>query len=156
MKLIYLLFAALLAGCCATGTYTKIVDSTWVQKIDAEELIRTVVRYTTKLNREKGLTFEDSRVYYTECNEKIRLVLASQRCPEICEARELLVDVVEGLLTAMNNNPSIRADLCHQPFTSDDVEIYISFSLTLTNMSIPFTWDTFLLTTGWLATIWQR
>lgn len=138
MKLIYLLIAVFLASCCCSGTYVKIVDSTWVQKIDAEELIRTIIRYTTRMNREQMLTLEDSRVYYTECTERIRLVLSSQKCPEIVDARENLVDFVEGLLNALNNNPSIRADLCHQPFTADDLEIYINFESYFSEYVDPF------------------
>ena len=138
MKLIYLLLAIVLVGCCCPGYYVKVIDPTWVRKIDANELTRTIIRFTTRLNREKGLTLEDSRAYYTECTEKIRLVFSSQKCPEIPESRELLVDVVEGLLNAINNNPSIRADLCIAPFTVADLEIYIHFESYFSEYVDPF------------------
>jgi hypothetical protein len=138
MKWISLVVVIFLAGCCCPGYYKVIVDPRWVRKIDAEELTRTTVRYTTKLNREYGLTLEDSRAYYTECTEKIRLVFSSQKCPEIPEARELLVDVVEGYLNAVNNNPSIRADLCTPPFTFNDLEIYINFESYFSEYVDPF------------------
>lgn len=138
MKRLLLLLAVLLTGCCCPGYYVKVIDPTWVRKIDSEELTRTVIRYTTKLNREKGLTLEDSRAYYTECTEKIRLVFSSQKCPEIPESRELLVDVVEGFLNALNNNPSIRADLCVAPFRVEDLEIYIQFESYFSEYVDPF------------------
>lgn len=138
MKPLLLLLIVFLTGCCATGTYTKIVDPTWVQKIDAEELSRTIIRYTTKLKREYGLSLEDSKCYYSDCSERIRIVLSSQKCPEICEARELLVDVVEGLLVALNNNPSIRADACDYQFSSDNIEMYISFESYFSEYVDPF------------------
>lgn len=138
MKYLLVLMVVALTGCCCPGYYVKVIDPTLVQKIDAEELTRTTIRFTTRMNREKGLTLEDSRAYYTECTEKIRLVLSSQKCPEIPEARELLVDVVEGYLNALNNNPSIRADLCVAPFRAEDLEIYIMFESYFSEFVDPF------------------
>lgn len=114
----------LFTGC--TNDWT-IFGRTLVRKINVEELSRTVIHYATKLSVDKRLSFEDSRVYYTDCSEKIRLVFASQDILEIKQARRLLVDVVEGLLLAINNNPIIAADLCENPFTSNNLEIYINF-----------------------------
>lgn len=99
----------------------------WEKKIDVEELTRTIVRYTTQMEREHKIHLEDSRVYYTDCSEKVRLVLSSQNLYEICELRIVFTDYIEGLLNALNNNPSIRADMCVQPFTAEDLDIYLNF-----------------------------
>ena len=127
MKLIYMMIAIAFAGCGATGYYTKVVDSTRVNKINAEELTRATVRYCSRLKHDKGLILEDSRCYYTEYTQKLRLVLSCQKTLEIREARRWITDIAEGYLQAINNNPIIRADLCQQPFSVQDLEIFINF-----------------------------
>lgn len=126
-------FRLLILSVCVllTASCTKRSESgsewIWEKKIDTEELTRTTVRYTTMMERKHKLHLEDSRVYYTDCTEKIRLVLSSQNLYEICDARELFTEFVEGYLAAINANPSIRADLCSQPLTYEDLDIYINF-----------------------------
>lgn len=127
MKLIYAILLIVLTGCCALTSSNSTGMPNMVQMIDADELSRAIIRYTTKLKRERGLNLEDSNVYYTNCSERIRLVLSSQKIYEIREARDEIVDVVEGLLYTINQNPIIRTDLCGQYFTSDNLEIYISY-----------------------------
>ncbi|MFN4173485.1 MAG: hypothetical protein ACK4HV_00060 [Parachlamydiaceae bacterium] len=124
-RLLILSLCIFLAGCSKRTESAP--EWIWEKKIDTEELTRTTVRYTTLMERKHKLHLEDSRVYYTDCTEKIRLVLSSQNLYEICEARELITEFVEGYLNALNMNPSIRADLCSQPFTYEDLDIYINF-----------------------------
>lgn len=127
------LFAIALSfsGCCSgffeaeDGNDT--VFATLEPRIDAEEFSRTVIRFSTYLKREKGLSLEDSRCYYTDCVERLRLVYSSQKILDMCAARELLVDVVEGFLDELNSNSIIRSDVCSGAFTADDLEIYINF-----------------------------
>lgn len=138
MKIIYALLLVLMTGCCALTSDYEAGMPKLVPKIDADEMARTIIRYTTKLKRDRGLTFEDSRTYYSECTERIRLVLASQKMPEIKEARDELVDVVDGLLNALNNNPILRVDACEQYYTVDMLEIYISYESYFTEYVDPF------------------
>lgn len=120
------LMALILLGACSKRS-PEVPKWVWEHKIDVEELTRTSIRYMTKWEREHKLHLEDSRVYYTDCIGKIRLVISSQDLYEICEARVLFTDFIEGYLQAINNNPSIRADMCNQPFVAEDLDVYINF-----------------------------
>lgn len=124
-RLLILFTCILLAGC--TKRSESGPEWIWEKKIDTEELTRTTVRYTTLMERIHKLHLEDSRVYYTDQTEKIRLVMSSQNLYELCDARELITEFVEGYLDALNKNPSIRADMASQPFTYEDLDIYINF-----------------------------
>ncbi len=121
------LIALVLIGSACTKRSPEVPRWVWEKKIDVEELTRTTVRYMTRMQRERKLELEDSRVYYTDCVGKIRLVISSQELYEICEARVLFTDFIEGYLQALNNNPSIRADMCSQPFVAEDLDVYINF-----------------------------
>ena len=48
---------------------------------------------------------------------------------ELCDARELIVDVVEGLLLELNRNPILACQFLHYPLTPSDLEIYIRFKV---------------------------
>ncbi|MCB1114128.1 MAG: hypothetical protein KDK62_05165 [Chlamydiia bacterium] len=142
MKYILPLIALFLSGCC-TGFFDaenefEILQPTMEPRIDAEEFSRTVIRFSTYLKREKGLQLEDSRLYYTDCAERLRLVYSTQKIIDLCAARELLVDVVEGFLEELNSNSITRSDLCDNYFTADNLEVYINFESYYTEYVDPF------------------
>lgn len=127
MKLLYALILVLFSGCTNEWFCEPIICPPLVRKIDVNQLTRVIVRYSANIQHDFGLRCEDAKVYYSDCTEKIKLVLSSQKIVEIAEARKTITDVVEGLLEALNDDVAVRSDLCNYRFTANDLEIYINF-----------------------------
>lgn len=86
-----------------------------------------VIKFAYTLHRERGLFLEDAQIYGDDERgiENIMLVFSSQDIMELCDARELVVDVVEGLLLTINKN--VEEELAVHPFSVEDIRIYIEF-----------------------------
>lgn len=83
--------------------------------------------YATELKYDKHLHLEHSYVCADENHVKVRLEFISQDILELCEARILLVDLVEGLLERINDDPVYAFFPAPYPLTPDQLEIYIEF-----------------------------
>lgn len=99
----------------------------WAQMIDSPEIVHTIQHYLAYLRHEKHLRLEDSRIFYNETINTVRMEFTSQDVLEVREARFLLVDVVEGLLAELNKNPVLAPEFVTYPLTPDQLEIYIDF-----------------------------
>lgn len=98
--------------------------------IDNETVMRAVLPYAIELQHDKKLQLEDSVVYYGGHGtyiEKMRLTFTSQSILELKEARDLLVDVVDGLLAALNDNEELGPLISGFPPSADDLEVCIKF-----------------------------
>lgn len=98
--------------------------------INNEEVMRVVLDYANDLKHDKHLNLEDSTVYYGNYGnyiEKIRLKFVTQNILEMCEARELLVDVAEGYLDRLNEDPVLGPLIASYPILAENLEIYICF-----------------------------
>lgn len=97
---------------------------------DTEGLSSIMWDYTTDLKHERRLRLENASVIND--NEiglyKIRLEFSSQDILEVGPARQLLVDVAEGLLDRLNS-PMTHYDIPppNYPITADQLEIYVDF-----------------------------
>lgn len=121
-------FIALFALLCScTSQMSRPMTHPWVEKIEVNPFSEVIIPYALELRKEKRLRFEDSEVFYDEYVQRFRVVFSTQLILELCEARELMVDVVEGLLERMNNNPWVVESFNHQPITADDLELYFSY-----------------------------
>lgn len=98
-----------------------------VSKIDAPEIVHAIQHYLPFLRHEKHLRLEDSRVYYDDSINAIRMEFISQDLLELREARMLLVDVVEGLLAELNKNPVLGPEFITYPLTPAQLQIFIDF-----------------------------
>jgi hypothetical protein len=99
----------------------------WVQLIDSPEIVHLIQHYMPYLRHELHLRLEDSRVFYNDTINTVRLEFISQDVLEVREARFLLVDVVEGLLAELNKNPVLAPQFVTYPLTPEQLEIYINF-----------------------------
>lgn len=102
----------------------------FIKDIDIHAFSAVIIPYALELERTKRMRFEDTKIYQKDDGEGvrwIRLILSSQAILDLCESRELLVDIVEGLLERLNKDPVILASFAHQPITASDLEIYLSF-----------------------------
>lgn len=118
-------FIFLLTGCYKQSP--EVESGYWVQLIDAPEIVHTVQHIMPYLRHEKHLRLEDSRVFYNQTINTVRMEFTSQDVLEVRDARFLLVDVVEALLAALNQNPAIAPKFVTYPLTPDQLEIYINF-----------------------------
>ena len=98
--------------------------------IDNEMVMRVILPYAIQLQHDKKLTLEDSSATYGGQGNfirKIRLHFISQSILELREARDLLVDVVDGFVDALNFDPVLGPLIASYPISSDDLEICIKF-----------------------------
>jgi hypothetical protein len=100
---------------------------TYTQKVDTIPFSEVIIPYAVELQHTKRLRFEDSKVYFDDFVGRVRVIFSSQEILELCEARDLLVTVVEGLLERLNATPSVVENFDHFPITADDLELYFSF-----------------------------
>lgn len=113
------------SGCCLKWCYYG--SGEWVQKIDGSEVTYAIQHYLPYLRHVHRLRLEDSGVYYHDTIHTVRMEFISMDVWELCDARELLVDVVEGLLLELNRNPILAPQFLEYPLTADSLEIYIRF-----------------------------
>lgn len=102
-------------------------EGPWVKKIDSEELSRLVIYFSKKMETENHLFLEDSYATYDESIEQIVLKYSSQRLLTFCEARLLIVELVEEFLYRLNNNTVLGFEVEEFPFTAKHLDVRINF-----------------------------
>lgn len=133
----------LLTGCCCK----KMECKGWKKLIENEEVSRIVAYFSAKMMKEERLDLDDSKVIYSDDHveydydlwsgasytfssnphiDRITLEYSTQRIVTMCEARLLLVTVVEEFLHRLNENGLVKYQLA-KPFTEDNLDITINF-----------------------------
>lgn len=100
-----------------------------LKDVDVTAYSAVIIPYAMELERTRRVRFEDSKIYQVDDGAGvrwIRLYLSSQLILDVCESRELLVDIVEGFLERLNADPVITSSFAHMPITASDLEIYIA------------------------------
>jgi len=120
---IILLFS--LTGCVKPNPEFSVDDRVLIFD-NTDDMSQLIWGYATELKYEKHLRLEQSYVISGENHSTIHIEFSTQDILELCEARQLLVDVVEGLLDRVNNS-AVAFSLEPDPFTADHLEIYIDF-----------------------------
>lgn len=110
-------------GCKATGPMYR---NRVLREINTEDFSEVIIPYSVELRYEKRLHLQQSYVLYAGADPKIRLQFISQDILELCQARALLVGVVEEFLARLNDKFT-KSEIFHLPFTAADLEIYIDF-----------------------------
>lgn len=100
---------------------------TFTQVVDTLAFSEVIIPYATELKYSHRLRFEDSKIYYDEFARRFRVIFSSQLILELCEARDLMVTVVEGLLERMNASSGVTGSFDHFPIVAEDLELYFSF-----------------------------
>lgn len=93
---------------------------------NADDMSQIIWGLAPEWKYEYHLRLERSYLISGEDRDVIHIEFSSQDILELCQARQLLVDVVEGLLERVNASPLAQA-LSPEPFTADNLEIYIDF-----------------------------
>jgi hypothetical protein len=127
-KILLLSLIYILSGCCCGGSDCPPEESAPLfKKIDSEEFSWISAQLGVKWRKEFFLDLEDSNVYYGNNVHTLRYEFTTMSIFDIKQARELLVDVVEDILDAVNRNPIVSSELQSYPFTPENLEIYIDF-----------------------------
>lgn len=94
---------------------------------ETEDVTHIVINYARDLEEQYGLFLYDSRVIFDEKIRKIRIDFTSQASIDLCEAREWLVDVVEGYVDRFREHAVLRSKFHNRPVSYEDLEIHINF-----------------------------
>lgn len=118
----FFIFSLSLIGCCKEKS---MYEDRFIKEIDTDDLSSMVIGFATELSHQRNHLFlEQAYVVYNKPETKIRLEFSSQGILTMGEARHLLVDIVEGLLDRINDT-ALAAEVLPNPFTADNLEIYI-------------------------------
>lgn len=115
-----------LTGCIRFFPSAK-YEAPVIPTMSVEPVADVVLRYATELKYEKELNLMDSRIIYDDSLRRVRLNFVSQKILELCTARTLLVDVVEGLLKRLNESADARNQTFKRHFDYYDLEICIHY-----------------------------
>lgn len=110
-------------GGCGDGGTNVTEDGT----VHLEEITHIVMDYELELRAKYRLHLEDSNVYYNPYINTIVLKFVSEDIIEMSDARKLIVDLVEGFLAKLNEDPIVSAQFDNFPFRSQNLEVYITF-----------------------------
>lgn len=127
VRFIFFSCLLLLAGCRATKVTPEPPVVVVEKRINSEEFTWIVMDLNQKWKHERHLFLEDSNVFYGQYVNALRFDFSTMLILDVKEARDLIVDVTEEILKAINTNPLITDDLKYYPFTANNLEIYISF-----------------------------
>lgn len=95
--------------------------------INVEEITYLVENVTVRLRHKRRLYLQHAVSYFYDSVQSMRLEFLCSDIVDLPEARDLLVDTVEDLLAAFNQDPDISAQFESYPFTADRLEIYINY-----------------------------
>jgi len=98
-----------------------------IPDIHCEEMTSVVQEVAVELKYEKRLRLEDAKTYFNDGIHTVQINFSSQDLVDMCEARELIVDVVEKLLAKLNQDIILGPEFSNYPFRADNLEIYINF-----------------------------
>lgn len=102
-------------------------DNRYVNLVDIPSIEYINVTYSHDLESELGLFLQDSYVTYDDFIEKSYLYYRSERLLDMCQARDMIVYLVEGYLARINEHETLKSDLYSYPFTADNLLIHIEF-----------------------------
>lgn len=95
--------------------------------IDSAEITSIVQEVAEDFKGQRRLFLEKAKTYYNQGIRSIQLEFISQDIIEMCDARKLIVDLAEALLSKINQDPILSPDLITFPFPVSSLEIYITF-----------------------------
>lgn len=147
MRLIFLLASTLLL--CGCMKHNNGPDTDWMYadrvRVDfaTDDATMIIQQFVTELHYEKRLNLESAFMCIGDHGQKIRIEFTTQALLMLCEARELMSDIVEGVLYNINTK-LVDPVQKPQPYTSADLEIYIKFESFYGEYDDPFY-------IGWIA-----
>lgn len=94
---------------------------------DTEEISKIVIEYGREIEEKLGLFLYNSHCVFDDKVKKIRVDFTSQASVELCQGRQVLVDVVEGYLKRLKDHSVLRKKFNNRPISAEDLEIHITY-----------------------------
>lgn len=98
-----------------------------IPDIHCEEMTMIVQEVAVELKYDKRLRLEDAKTFFNDGIHTIQINFTSQDLKDMCEARELIVDVTEKLLAKLNQDIILGPEYSNFPLRPENLEIYITF-----------------------------
>lgn len=108
-------------------TPEEIAEAESIPVVPCEEVTAVVQDFAVELKYEKRLTLENAQTYFNGGIHTIQISFRTQRLVDMCDGRELIVDIVEGLLAKLNQDIILGPAFSDFPFTANNLEVYIDF-----------------------------
>lgn len=127
-SLLLVLLVSLLSGCGAyyTQNEAEVIDLSVTNAIP--ELEYVVISYGNSLEDKERLFLLDSRAWYDEDGvNRICMSFRTQRLVELCEARDIIVHLVEGFLERVNEDPMLPLYVNNFSLSPENLKINIEF-----------------------------
>lgn len=97
--------------------------------IHCEEITNIINEVSVDFEHKKFLYIDNAKTFYNEEGiHTIQLQYHTQETLDPCEARELIVDLVDALMKKLNDNVYLVPEFSHLSFLPSNFEIYITFS----------------------------
>lgn len=99
-----------------------------VLSVHTDEVLNIIQEVSTNFKHDRHINLQHSHTYFNEDGiQTIQLQYITQNISDMCEARMLIVDLVEALLTRLNENPYLIPEFPNFAFYPYNFEIYITF-----------------------------
>lgn len=96
--------------------------------IHTEETTHIVQEFATDMKYKHNIHLERSKTcFIAEGIRTIQMEFISQDLVELCEAREMIVDITEDMLARLNQDTILGPEFANFPIRPDNLEIYIVF-----------------------------
>lgn len=96
--------------------------------IHTEEVTHIVQEYSVDMKYEHNIHLQRAKTCYNaEGIHTMQLEYISQDLIELCEARELIVDITENMLARLNQDSILGPEFANFPVRPENLEIYITF-----------------------------
>lgn len=82
--------------------------------------------YTVRLQHDEEVFLDQAKVFINEGIDIVHLEFHTQRILDMCEARDLIIDMCETLLTRLNEDPVLKDQFSSYPFSPNNLEIYVN------------------------------
>ena len=86
-----------------------------------------MIYFSAQMKQEKHVELEDSWAAYEDYIQKLCLRYSSQRLLNLYDARLLVVELVEELLSRINNHAILSFEVEKFPFSVEDLDVKITF-----------------------------
>lgn len=125
-------FLLLIAFGCCCPDYREVDFDNIVKRtsVDTDEIIYAINTWAPTLNenRKHKIILEDSVIFYdNDYLDSIWIKFITQDICELWDARRMLVDIVEGLLTRLNNDARLVPFARDGVFTPENIDVYIVY-----------------------------
>lgn len=130
--IILMLLASLLTGCAVPEWIAPFPPEKRAPKVEpvihSEEATSVVQRFAAEMKHKNKLHLERAKTCFNDLGiTTIQMEFITQDLVELCEARELIVDMTENFLGKLNQDTILGPELAQFPMRPENLEIYIVY-----------------------------